>query len=411
MKRMLKAGLMSRLELGHQNVLVGANSFAQTRLHCANEFAPTFIHKGLDKIRGVLLLVLLSLSGAQFSLAEDALNLTPTQLDSLGVRFAAPQAASAAQGSAWSGMVSVPPQGFEQVVATSAGRVLRLEVAAGDTVAASDALLSLFSPDVVTMTQAWQSAKANEALAAQTLAREQRLLKEGIGIERRVREAQTALQQARIEREAAAARLQGAGASLDKSLSSTSEMLIRAPRGGQILSLHALPGAWLGVGEVVASISSTAARWVEADVPVSIANTLQKNQRALVEVAPGESMAGKLLAIGSVVDAARQTVMARVLLEDAATLRPGLRVSLRFDESKAQGLWRVPKSALVQVDGALSVFVKRNDRVLPLAVTNQGMSDAQPAIRAEFAPGDAVAVEGSILLKGAWDGRAASGAE
>ena len=345
------------------------------------------------------------------ALAEDGLKLTPTQLDSLGVRFAAPVAAQGALGSAWSGLVSVPPAGFEQVVAPLQGRVLRVAVAAGDEVVAGQLLLTVFSPDWVDLSQTLQSAKANEGLAAQTLAREQRLWKEGIGIERRVREAEVALQQARIAREAAAARLRGVGGAADKPAMRESELAITAPRAGRVLSLNALPGAWLDAGAAVASLSSTAERWVEADVPVSVANTLRIGQAAVVDAALGEDLNGKVLAIGSVVDSTRQTVSVRVALENADALRPGLRVSLRLSEGGQQTLWRVPRAALAQVDGALSVFVKRGEQVLPLAVKSQGSSDAQPAIQAALQPGDLLAVEGAVLLKGAWEGRTASEAK
>ncbi len=354
------------------------------------------------RVLGVLVLLL---AGAQVALAEEALNLTPAQLGSLGVRFAAPVPVHSATGSAWSGLVSVPPAGFEQVVAPLAGRVLRVAVAAGDEVQAGQVLLGMYSPDGVALSQALQSAQASEGLAAQTLAREQRLLKDGIGIERRVREAEVALQQARIEREAAAARLRGAGGSLDKRAANETELAIRAPRAGRVLSLNVLPGAWLNAGEGVASLSSTAERWVEADVPVGVANTLRIGQRAGVDADLGTDVPGKILAIGSVVEVARQTVSVRVALENAELLRPGLRVSLRFEDGVPQALWRVPRAALVQVDGALSVFVKRAERVLPLAVKTQGMSEAQPAIQAALAAGDQVAVEGAVLLKGVWDGR------
>ncbi len=359
----------------------------------------------LRVIRATPLMAMLVFAGAQAAFAADMLSLTPAQLASLGVRFEAPIAAQGALGSVWSGVVSVPPQGFEQVVAPLAGRVLRVSAAAGDEVAAGQVLLSMFSPEWVALNQAVQSAKATEQLAAQTLAREQGLWKEGIGIERRVREAEVALQQARIEREAAEARLRGAGGVADSKASSSSELVIRAPRAGRLLSLNALPGAGLMSGEPVASLSFTNERWVEADVPISVANTLRAGQAATVDMPGGEGLAAQVLAIGAVVDAARQTVMVRVALDKAEVLRPGLRVSLRFAETAPQALWRVPRAALVQVDGALSVFVQRKDKVLPLAVTSQGLSDAQPAVMAALMPGDRVAVEGAVLLKGAWDGR------
>ncbi|MEW5838479.1 MAG: efflux RND transporter periplasmic adaptor subunit [Pseudomonadota bacterium] len=356
------------------------------------------------------LLALLFLSSLAPALGEDGLRLSQTQLDALGVRFEAPVATQSATGSAWSGLVSIPPAGFEQVVAPLQGRVLSVAVAAGDEVKAGQVLLRMFSPDWVALSQALQSAQTTEGLAAQTLTREQRLFKEGIGIERRVREAEAALQQARIEREAAAARLRGAGGAPDKQALNEAELVIRAPRAGRVLNLSALPGAWLNAGEGVASISSSAERWVEADVPVSVANTLRIGQRASVDAALNANVPGKVLAIGSVVEVARQTVSVRVALENAEVLRPGLRVSLRFEDGVQQALWRVPRAALVQVDGALSVFVKRAEQVLPLAVKTQGMSEVQPAIQATLAAGDQVAVEGAVLLKGAWDGRVTEGA-
>jgi len=361
-------------------------------------------------IRATPLIAMLVFAGGQAACAADMLSLTPAQLASLGVRFEAPVAMSGALGSVWSGLVSVPPQGFEQVVAPLAGRVLRVSAAAGDEVAAGQVLLTMFSPEWVALAQAVRSAQASENLAAQTLAREQRLWKEGIGIERRVREAEVALQQARIEREAAAAHVLGAGGSLDKNVSSTAELAIRAPRAGRVLSLQALPGAALMAGEGVASLSSTDARWVEADVPLSEANALRLGQVATLDAGLGAPLSGRVLAIGPVVEAARQTVSVRLAVENAAVLRPGLRVSVRFVAEGQAGGWRVPRAALVQVDGALALFVKRGDKVLPLAVTSQGMSEAQPAITAAFVPGDQVAVEGAVLLKGAWDGRSSGGA-
>jgi multidrug efflux pump subunit AcrA (membrane-fusion protein) len=126
-----------------------------------------------------------------------------------------------------------------------------------------------------------------------------------------------------------------------------------------------------------------------------------------VDVQDGAALSGKVLAIGAVVEPGRQTVMVRVVLAEAnvEALRPGLRVSLRFAGDAGAALWRVPRAALVQVDGALSLFVLRKGKVLPLAVETQGTSEAQPALRAAFVAVDQVAVAGAVLLKGAWDGR------
>lgn len=353
-----------------------------------------------------LVVVAWFMAGSVYAAEAPGLSLSPTQQLSLGVRLAPLQAAQSSLGSAWSGVVRMPPSGFEQIVAPLSGRVLRVEVAAGEEVKAGQVLMTLFSADWVNLTQAVKSAQANEALVTQTLAREQRLWREGIGVERRVREAETALQQARIEREAAQARLAGASGGQVASLVCNTELVVRAPRAGRLLTLDALPGAALNAGEPVASLGFTAQRWVEAEVPLSMAQTLQPGQTALIDGNEGANLNGKVLALGSVVDSARQTVNVRVGLEQGESLRPGQRVALRFAEGQSAGLWRVPRAALVQVDGALSVFVQRGEVFLPVAVQERGLADGIPAVQGAFLPADRVAVEGAVLLKGAWEARA-----
>lgn len=340
-----------------------------------------------------------------FSLAQagDILDLSKAQIDALGLQFAAPQRAESVSGPAWSGSVMLPPDGYEQIVAPLPGRIVRVHAAAGDAVVPNQPLVTLYSPALVQLVQDYQRARASEDLAGQTLSREQRLTKEGIGVERRVREAEIALRQTRIEREALSARLDLAGVSaktLSNPRTTTAEVILRAPRAGKLLMLDAQPGAWLNEGEVATALSYTSIRWIEAEVPLEQADTLKAGQSA--RILPGE-LSGTVLAVGLTADPARQTVAVRVEVQDGEALRFGQRAQARFTESGM--LWRVPRSAVVQIDGHDSIFVRRADAILPLSAKQRGHEADAALIEAALQAADQIVTQGAIALKGTWQAR------
>lgn len=332
------------------------------------------------------------------SQAGEALRLTPAQIKALGLGFAPPAQAQTASGAAWPGLVRLPPDGHEQLIAPLPGRVIRVHASAGDPIKAGQPLLTLYSPALVQLIQDHQRARASEDLARQTLAREQRLVKEGIGVERRVREAESALRQARIETQGLSARLKLAGIDPDHlSGHGPAEITLRAPRDGALLMLNASPGAWLDEGEAAAELSYTERRWIEAEVPLEQAAKLGPGQSA--RILPGD-LAGKVLAVGLTADAQRQTVQVRIELAQGEALRPGQRVQVRFAE---QGkLWQVPSSAIVRLDGQDTVFVQRGELILPIPVEPRGQTHDAVLVEGGLTPDDRLIQQGAIALKAAW---------
>ncbi|MFZ5465866.1 MAG: efflux RND transporter periplasmic adaptor subunit [Pseudomonadota bacterium] len=374
-----------------------------------------------------LLLGVALLWSSALSQAGEALTLSPAQIESLGLRFAPPAQAQTASGAAWPGKVTLPPDGHEQLVAPLPGRVTRVHASAGGTVKAEQPLLTIYSPALVQLVQDYQRARASEDLARQTLAREQRLVKEGIGVERRVREAEIALRQASAETRGLAARLGLAGIAPDRlpgngtALSEQHcreqcrdasrppeggiqgwipQLTLRAPRDGALLMLSASPGTWLDEGEAAAELAYTDRRWVEAEVPLEQATKLSPGQS--VQVQPGD-LAGKALAVGLTADAQRQTVQVRIELPQGSALRPGQRVQVRFAEDGK--VWQVPPSAIVRIGGQDRVFVQRGDGIIPIPVVQRGSAGDAVLVAGELKADDRVVHQGAIALKAAWQAR------
>lgn len=349
--------------------------------------------------RSLLLGVALLLS-AGLTQAADALTLSPAQIEALGLRLAPPIAAQTSSGAAWPGRVSLPPDGHELLVAPLSGRVTRVHASAGGMVAAGAPLVTLFSPALVQLVQDYRGARVSEDLARQTLVREQRLAKEGIGIERRVREAESALRQASVETRGLAARLKLAGIAPDHlpdNGTGLAELTLRAPRDGALLMLDAAPGAWLEEGQPAAELAYTDRRWIEAEVPLERAALLHPGQSA--RVLPGD-VDGTLLAVGLTADPQRQTVRVRVELDNGGTLRPGQRVQVRF--SGKGEVWQVAPTAIVRIDGQDMVFVQREQALLPIPVVQQGRDGDTMLVEGALKADDRVVSQGAIALKSAW---------
>ena len=346
-----------------------------------------------------LLTGLALLGCSALALAGETLELTPAQIESLGLRFAAPVPATSASGSAWPGTVLLPPDGHELLIAPLPGRVVRVHASSGEVVQAGQPLLTLYSPTLVQLVQDYLRAQASEDLARQTLTREQRLVREGIGVERRLREAEIGLRQAQAESQGLAARLKLAGLDPRQTLQGkvVSELVVRAPRAGSLLLLHATPGAWLDEGAAAAELGYTERRWVEAELPLEQVGQVQPGQRA--EIQPG-AMAGRVLAVALTAEAQRQTVRVRIELDQGGTLRPGQRVQVRFDETGP--LWRVPGSALVNLDGHEAVFVQRREGLLPRPVVLRGRSGEAALVEGPLSAEDRVVTLGAMALKAAW---------
>lgn len=347
------------------------------------------------------LLLGLVLSGG-LAQASDTLQLSQEQIAALGLRFSPPDPAQAARSAAWPGRVVLPPDGHELLVAPLAGRITQIHATAGTRVQAGQGLLTLYSPALVQLVQDYQRARAGEDLARQSLVREQRLVQEGIGIERRLREAEIALRQAQAETRGLGLRLQLAGLALDHlpQGAEAAQITLRAPHDGALLMLDAAPGAWLEEGQPAVELAYTERRWVEAEVPLERATRLQPGQA--VQLQPGD-LAGKVLTVGLLADAMRQTVKLMVELEGGAELRPGMRVEVRFLQDEP--VWRVAPGAIVRLDGQDKVFVQRGGALLPIPVVQQGREGDAMLVAGALQADDQVVSQGAIALKSAWQAR------
>jgi RND family efflux transporter MFP subunit len=303
--------------------------------------------------------------------------------------------------------VVVPPGQLQVVAAPVAGLVEQVTVAAGAEVRKGDVLAQLASPQLAEIQRGLLQAATQRQLAADSLKRDEQLLKEGIIAESRLRATQSQYAEAAAayaERrqalrlagvpEAAIARLQ-AGRTLGAAVE------IRAPMDGVVLDVAATAGQRVEAAAPLLRIARLRPLWLEILMPVARIGRLAPG--AAVRV-PSAAAGGRVLAIGSSV-AANQTVTVRAEIgEGAQRLRPGQFVEAGVASAAAAGEWRVPNAALARIGGKLTVFVQTPEGFAPqpMELVSEGAADS--LVKGAVADDARIAVKGVAALKAAASG-------
>jgi cobalt-zinc-cadmium efflux system membrane fusion protein len=304
------------------------------------------------------------------------------------------------------GEIVADPDRSARVASPVAGRLERVQLREGSVVKKGDVLAVIRVPDLgklrslaaATLARA-KAARANanrlEKLAAQRLASEQLYLDAVATAEA-------------LDVEAQAAQQQLAALGLSAEAGNPSQLTLRAPLSGTVVSRSAVVGQPVTAEQVLADIVDFDEVWFLGRVFEKDLGRLARDSSAEVQLNayPNERFSGKVEYIGRQVDPIARTVTARIRLTNRAEqLRVGLfgtaYVSLD-DTRRAQPTLVVPRGALTEIAGKPVVFVRQADADFELHELTLGESAAgKVQVLAGLREGEDVVVEGVFTLKSA----------
>jgi cobalt-zinc-cadmium efflux system membrane fusion protein len=309
--------------------------------------------------------------------------------------------------------VAVPPDRLHLVSAPVAARIEQLNVSVGDRVRRGQVLARLASPELAGAYRALLQAHAHAQLAQGNLARDQKLLDEGIISASRLAstraaalEARAALSESRQvlalagvdERTVKAILAHASGNS--SGVSATAEMPVRAPVDGIVLAREASLGQRVGQSTPLFRLAQDGQRVLMIHVPRDRIAAVRPGARVLVS---GRQIA-TVQTLGASVDPVNQTVLVRAPIDESA---PGLRigeiveVSIQLPAADDGRAVTVPNSALIRVDGASYLFVERPKGLQPLRVSLLYEGLEESLVDARLPAGTRIAVSGTAALKAA----------
>ena len=282
-----------------------------------------------------------------------------------------------------------------QIGAPLDGRVVAVHVTIGSRVKAGDPLVTLDCPDAAEIRAQVETARANLREAQAALDRQDRMLQQGVGIERDKIAAETHLQdtQAEVERVEADAAFVGMGAG--------TTVVLRAPMAGSVISRKANVGLGVQKGaEPIIEIGDLSAVWIVADVFERDLPRIHEGAHATVTLPSADApLDGRVASIGTIVATGLRAAPVRIVLDlPGAQLRPGMYG--RADLQAFDGDLTVPTESILIKDGKESVVYVQKDALTfeRRTVTVGQHVGGRIQIISGLAPGDRVVVKGALLL-------------
>ncbi len=281
------------------------------------------------------------------------------------------------------------------------GKIVERFVNVGDRIAAGQKIARLDEVDLKlaenSARAAVTGAKTRAAVARDALGRANYLLPNGFI-------AKSAVDQRKLEMDAAQSALDAAQDQLSQAINGTSYALLLAGNDGIVTSVRAEPGQVVAAGQAV--ITQALAKDIEASVTVPEQEVvkLRPGEGASVALwsAPSVKSEGKIREIAGAADAASRTYGVRVAIaHPVPEMRIGMTASVSFNLPQDTASPIVPLAALTQRDGKTVAYIADRDSqtVAEREVVTDGVSEAGVRIKSGLRPGQIVVTAGVQFLR------------
>jgi len=338
--------------------------------------------------------------------AAPLVTIEPAQQQALGISTIAVEPVTRAWGSTYPAKVRVPNAQLMVVSAPQEGLLSVLKVAEGEPVDQGQILAVIQSPKLVEEQRLYLEARSRLGLSRAELNRDKQLKAEGIIAERRFLETRARYMQARteVDQRQQALLLAGMGQpaidELEKKHKLFANLVVRSPLDGVILAQLAMPGQRVEMASPIYRIGRLDPLWLEIQVPLEQLRDIAVGTAVRV---PKFSVEGKVITIGSMIHGEDQGVLVRAEIPNpGSVLRPGQFVEAQLAQADDEKAWRVPRQALLRVDGKTWVMVAQSAGFQPVEVSISAEEADALIIKGNLKAGDNVAVSGTAALKAAW---------
>ena len=302
-----------------------------------------------------------------------------------------------AQGRSFFGRTAFRPKALSSVTAPFAGRVAQVTVEPGQRVKQGATLFTIDSADVLALRTTLAQSKLKVRIAEEALARQDEMVKRGVGLEVERFEAEMKARDARAELERAGrnSALAGPGEG--------AQVNVRSPVDGIVVTVKAAPGATVQPGgDPLVEVGDPTRLWVVADVPEAEVPLVKNATRADVTVpALNATLEGRIAGIAPRNDAETRRTPFYVELKDApAELRAGVLVSVTvFGESAEGEIW-LPVTAVLLKDGSRRVVYveEAGGRFAPRDVDLGDERAGRVRIIKGLKVGERVVMKGALLV-------------
>ncbi len=345
-------------------------------------------------------LFLLPLIAIQPSLAQEPIDLSDSDINRLGIEFAAVSNLNSSSGSRFPGIVVSSPNAISRINSSYGGTLSQWHIDPGDTVEAGTAIATISSAELLMQQNTWLKSHSASVQASIELERDRRLLELGIVSQQRVEQAERNFEQAQIELASNQAQLELAGFRrealelLQRSKADLGSYQVRAPNTGVLTHRSFGTGEVVASYEEIASIQQSEAVWLATEIPARLAQRLVPGFKLSLAESNTEITVQQK---DFVVNQNTQTTEVLASFESAMNYMPGQILTLILPPAESGVL--VPASAVVHSGDVRTVYVQ-----VPSGVEARDL-ELEPAganylARTGIRIGEYVVVTGAAAIKG-----------
>jgi membrane fusion protein, heavy metal efflux system len=376
--------------------------------------------------KGMMLIVLLSISGLQCSqraplesslddhggsaasVEKDTVRLTDTAMQLAGIELEKVDLRKFKSRLSAMGKVLTPQSRKAIISHACACRVSELHVKIGDWVEPGDRLVMLECHEVGEAMSEFYKARVDLELAAINLAREKRLLKNGIGVQKNLQAVEAAHKIAQSTEEAAEKSLHVLGFTEEqvKEIAETHQInpaiALNSPIAGRVVSNVAVLGGMVDQLAEIFTIIDPRLLWVDAEVFEKDIAKVKVGQGVdiVVTAYPGEVFHGKITYIGDVLNEETRTITVRAeVANDPSRLKPGMFANVDIRLNGDTEVLVVPTSAVLEEGRRSYVFVKEEDCFRRKEIESGVVDGAYQEVLGGLQPGEEVVVQGNHQLR------------
>ncbi|MCX7728100.1 MAG: efflux RND transporter periplasmic adaptor subunit [Bacteroidia bacterium] len=261
------------------------------------------------------------------------------------------------------GIVKTIPNKFAKVSTPFPGRVIKAFVKLGDKVKEGDPLFAISSSDFFDTQKNYFDAKEEYKKAELNLKRQQDLIKNNVGVQKELEEAETefATKKTALENAAAALKLFNIQ---PEQITLGEPLIIRSPIAGEIIDNKIVIGEYLKEdADPIISVAELSKVWIAGKIKekdIDVLNNLSQVE-IYVSAFPDKKIKGKLFYIGKTVDEESRSIDVLIETDNSEEIfKPGMYVTVQFF-THAQKKIVIPSEAILQANDYSYVFVKIND--------------------------------------------------
>jgi cobalt-zinc-cadmium efflux system membrane fusion protein len=308
------------------------------------------------------------------------------------------------------GLVKPDPDKIARVAAKVAGVVEELRKRLGDSVARGETIAIIDSREVAEAKSEYLAALANFELQNVLYQREKGLFEKKITAEQLFLKAKAVFMESKVKLDLARQKLAALDMSEQEIAALPSQPIadlrrkeIRAPIAGRVIERLVSVGQPVG-GEGQAKelyvISDLSVVEVELAVPAADLSLLREGQEVRLQNAEGRGFEGKITYVNAMITRETRSgqVLARFANPDFA-LRPGSLLEVEISLKQARVKLKVPRSAVMIIDGKPNVFVRTADGFAKREVELGRGDDGSVEVVSGLTPGEEIAVSNVFLLK------------